>query len=639
MFRQGVTATMRCAPRVLAALLAAAGLFVAAQAADGDALGSFDCSCWAAQGQCASNSAWMLQNCAASCSRNAAFEEYLGGGCKSTCALEADALRKAAEKEKSAFQKELETQRQIATQQQKRCDERNTAAERELGKLRSGRADANSQATKRLVEVEKQLAALQVRLKEVETQKKEAEAKVARLDIERQKAVASAALEQEKAAAAAAEAQAAAARSDSAPGGGDPQQRLAALAKRYAKRDVELLAEQARLKERLERFDAAASARVESLGSVAAARHAAQALVDGRLAAVLSRKESAPQASFTAAWRSLSALSAAATGATAAAGSGAGEALSGLSESSAGILSQVSAAAAQVPAFFQDTLWPVLQASASSISAAFGGASAAAGSALGGVAPAMKGLGELGQGGAGRVGGLLGEAWAAVQRLVSGASGVLAEKAPGLAAQAKALLPASSSSTASWPSAAAAVVVGLGLLLLLRRRIASLLARILRLFFLPCAACSKCRCPRRQSGDDDGEKPTVASMGAANSMYFDKEKGKWRERGKEHLEEEDKPLAPPPTAAALPKKDSGEATPRKEHSALDSLIAPPSNPYRGRTGTRTPPSSTTPRTRTPVASPVVQMTAFGMSPRNASDATPSAAPTAGNSAEDLSTMF
>ncbi|CAE7780500.1 unnamed protein product, partial [Symbiodinium sp. CCMP2456] len=34
----------------------------------------FDCKCWAAQGQCASNPSFMLASCAASCARHQASE-------------------------------------------------------------------------------------------------------------------------------------------------------------------------------------------------------------------------------------------------------------------------------------------------------------------------------------------------------------------------------------------------------------------------------------------------------------------------------------------------------------------------------------------------------------------------------------
>ncbi|CAE7366467.1 ARMC6 [Symbiodinium sp. CCMP2592] len=70
---------------------------------------------------------------------------------------------------------------------------------------------------------------------------------------------------------------------------------------------------------------------------------------------------------------------------------------------------------------------------------------------------------------------------------------------------------------------------------------------------------------------------------APSAMYFDKEKGRWRERGKEHLEEEETALPPPPSmgsSAATPPEKKEE---KKEASALDNMIAPP-NPYGNRFG-------------------------------------------------------
>ncbi|OLP90373.1 Protein aardvark [Symbiodinium microadriaticum] len=69
-----------------------------------------------------------------------------------------------------------------------------------------------------------------------------------------------------------------------------------------------------------------------------------------------------------------------------------------------------------------------------------------------------------------------------------------------------------------------------------------------------------------------------------SAMYFDKEKGRWRERGKEHLEEEETALPPPPSmgsaAVTTPPEKKEE---KKEASALDNMIAPP-NPYGNRFG-------------------------------------------------------
>eukprot|EP00437_Effrenium_voratum_P006978 CAMPEP_0181424420 /NCGR_PEP_ID=MMETSP1110-20121109/14635_1 /TAXON_ID=174948 /ORGANISM="Symbiodinium sp., Strain CCMP421" /LENGTH=360 /DNA_ID=CAMNT_0023547577 /DNA_START=148 /DNA_END=1226 /DNA_ORIENTATION=+ len=59
-------------------------------------------------------------------------------------------------------------------------------------------------------------------------------------------------------------------------------------------------------------------------------------------------------------------------------------------------------------------------------------------------------------------------------------------------------------------------------------------------------------------------------------MYFDKEKGRWRERGQEHLEEEEAALPPPPSTRKQAEKKEETA---KETSALENMMAPPPNPY------------------------------------------------------------
>lgn len=61
-------------------------------------------------------------------------------------------------------------------------------------------------------------------------------------------------------------------------------------------------------------------------------------------------------------------------------------------------------------------------------------------------------------------------------------------------------------------------------------------------------------------------------------MYFDKERGRWRERGQEHLEEEEETLAPPPTTMAI-KKAEGPPYPGTVHSfAMGRLTTSSGNP-------------------------------------------------------------
>jgi hypothetical protein len=74
---------------------------------------------------------------------------------------------------------------------------------------------------------------------------------------------------------------------------------------------------------------------------------------------------------------------------------------------------------------------------------------------------------------------------------------------------------------------------------------------------------------------NDGEKVTKADLGQENSMYYDPVKKRWREKGKEHLEEEEKELAPPPTMGQLsePKKEpEKEAAPA---TGVDALCGTP----------------------------------------------------------------
>ena len=73
----------------------------------------------------------------------------------------------------------------------------------------------------------------------------------------------------------------------------------------------------------------------------------------------------------------------------------------------------------------------------------------------------------------------------------------------------------------------------------------------------------------------DGNEPTVHHVklpSAPSSMYFDKERGRWRERGKEHLEEEESSLPPPPSMGFKPATKTENA---QETSPLACLIAPP----------------------------------------------------------------
>ena len=76
-----------------------------------------------------------------------------------------------------------------------------------------------------------------------------------------------------------------------------------------------------------------------------------------------------------------------------------------------------------------------------------------------------------------------------------------------------------------------------------------------------------------------GNEPTVHHVklpSAPSAMYFDKEKGRWRERGKEHLEEEESSLPPPPSMGSKPAgKPERAQQENKEAWPLDSMMAPP----------------------------------------------------------------
>merc|ERR1712232_1422654 len=84
------------------------------------------------------------------------------------------------------------------------------------------------------------------------------------------------------------------------------------------------------------------------------------------------------------------------------------------------------------------------------------------------------------------------------------------------------------------------------MIVLLRKVLILIRHRSLRLFVWPLNLLCKCCCAsffrrlqeRRSNGD---EKIVKADLGQASAFYFDKDKGKWRERGKEHLEEPDVP--------------------------------------------------------------------------------------------------
>ena len=56
------------------------------------------------------------------------------------------------------------------------------------------------------------------------------------------------------------------------------------------------------------------------------------------------------------------------------------------------------------------------------------------------------------------------------------------------------------------------------------------------------------------------------------TRYFDPQKGRWRERGKEHLEEEKAALPPPPSMGKQVEKKEDST---KETSTLDNMMAPP----------------------------------------------------------------
>lgn len=78
-------------------------------------------------------------------------------------------------------------------------------------------------------------------------------------------------------------------------------------------------------------------------------------------------------------------------------------------------------------------------------------------------------------------------------------------------------------------------------------------------------------------------KAIQASMGFESTLYFDEEKKMWREKGKEHLEEDIQPPPPPPTMKKSAPSEGTAGTdgpptnnePPKEVSALDLMTAPP----------------------------------------------------------------
>jgi len=112
--------------------------------------------------------------------------------------------------------------------------------------------------------------------------------------------------------------------------------------------------------------------------------------------------------------------------------------------------------------------------------------------------------------------------------------------------------------------------------------------------------------------DQDGQpQATRANLGETqSSMYYDQEKKRWRERGKEHLEEEDPGLKPPPKVDEIT-KPGGDAPPQapqpaKPASAADELCAPPPPSYLS--------NLRKPKATQPPARPQVALGAFGMPP-------------------------
>mmetsp|Transcript_60015 Transcript_60015/g.127109 ORF Transcript_60015/g.127109 Transcript_60015/m.127109 type:complete len:933 (-) Transcript_60015:569-3367(-) len=55
--------------------------------------------------------------------------------------------------------------------------------------------------------------------------------------------------------------------------------------------------------------------------------------------------------------------------------------------------------------------------------------------------------------------------------------------------------------------------------------------------------------------NDDEVKPTRVNLPGKSTMYYDEEKKRWRERGKEHLEKEEEEDAPPPCMPSTKKKE------------------------------------------------------------------------------------
>eukprot|EP00406_Dinophysis_acuminata_P050073 CAMPEP_0179321930 /NCGR_PEP_ID=MMETSP0797-20121207/58903_1 /TAXON_ID=47934 /ORGANISM="Dinophysis acuminata, Strain DAEP01" /LENGTH=63 /DNA_ID=CAMNT_0021033645 /DNA_START=81 /DNA_END=268 /DNA_ORIENTATION=+ len=58
----------------------------------------------------------------------------------------------------------------------------------------------------------------------------------------------------------------------------------------------------------------------------------------------------------------------------------------------------------------------------------------------------------------------------------------------------------------------------------------------------------------RKNNNPDEPKATKANLGEANSMYYDHEKKRWREKGKEDEEQEETFAPPPPMAKKAPEE-------------------------------------------------------------------------------------
>lgn len=614
--------------------LGAAALSLQPSQAETDKAGVADCRCWAAQGQCESNSVFMLPNCAQSCKRQAACEELFKGTTRSSADLENEL--KASEKRVLELEASAEEQRKLV-EAAKGAEEQASKVAEELRKKEAVAKSRAEELEAKVSETEERLGGLTSKL---EAQVKELEAKLAQqqqqqcMENSTAASVAKAAVamppapppappfppQRQLASTAPGEPLPAA----SAPGSAAQCSQACLLdpsvADRLAKLEAAKISQELAMKDNTAAHDSLKqgfetnaqnmSMRIQMLEELLSSlQKSKQAISAPATAAVVdapplpAADKVPPSEPRLQPHRQQQIQEPPTTDDSSGRAGSSRRLLDELSESASALLSRVRPAAA--------TAW-------ASAASAWGRASASAGPSA---AKASAWLQEVLSGGSEQLQALMASRGASS----NSTAGVSMALPFGLGA----------GQNVSPPMVAAVAVAFLAallLLLLLCRRCCGQLSLVLllpvRLLCLPLRllhsllCCCRCCCrarggaaparPKQHSkaanGGEDEDKPAIkANMGVQNAMYWDKDTGKWRERGKEHLEQEEVPLAPPPSAGSFSPGMHAANMSAEAPTALDSLMSPP-NPYaRGGYGAQPrlkPPGAGMPR-------PPVAQSAFG----------------------------